>query len=197
VRMIKVSSAAELGDGSWHGVCPTFAVILDPHDRDKFWIRTLPFHSRESLYWEDPIPRAEVFVYLKDASIDGTALRWSEHSALRGVYHQENPALRWSRSAEPPRRADNGASFVYFIRAEPSGLIKIGTATKPRARLKLLQTGSVEVLALVAQLHGGKQVESAWHARFKHLRRIGEWFEPGADLLAAIAAEATAYEAAR
>lgn len=77
-------------------------------------------------------------------------------------------------------------SRVYFIQAGESGLIKIGKADDPTARLATMQTGSADRLVLLTTMSGGRREEHALHRRFAHLRRSGEWFEPAADLLSFI-----------
>lgn len=74
---------------------------------------------------------------------------------------------------------------IYFIQAE-SGPVKIGTSASAHSRLTTLQTANHEHLTLLGLMDGGEVEEAAWHRRFSHLRIHGEWFEPGADLLAAI-----------
>jgi hypothetical protein len=64
---------------------------------------------------------------------------------------------------------------VYFI--ECAGRIKIGYAKDVRERLKGLSTGAAHELTLVCALDGSVHFERAIHARLKHLRQRGEWFE--------------------
>jgi len=72
---------------------------------------------------------------------------------------------------------------VYFIWADPPGLIKIGTARDVTQRLQSLTTMSPVPLRLLGTLPGGQRVESRLHARFGEARRHGEWFEPAPSLL--------------
>jgi len=78
---------------------------------------------------------------------------------------------------------------VYLIRQGESGPIKIGTSTDVESRLASLQTANPEPLHLLRTFDGDERIERAIHGRFAHLRLRGEWFKPGAELLA-FAAEA-------
>lgn len=82
----------------------------------------------------------------------------------------------------------NVESFVYFVRAGTVGLIKIGHAKDVGARVVGLQTGSQDVLRLVAVVPGGRREERSLHRRFIGLRHHGEWFEPREELLVFIRA---------
>ena len=81
-------------------------------------------------------------------------------------------------------RPDASGRLVYFIRAERSGLIKIGSAANPQERLRSLQTGSPEPLSIVGVKPGGERLERALHAKFADFRSHGEWFHPSDELLA-------------
>lgn len=81
-----------------------------------------------------------------------------------------------------------GGPWVYFIQAGEGGPIKIGFTTgSPAARLASLQTGNPYPLKLIAAVRGAVEVETELHGRFGHLRMVGEWFRPAADLTAFIA----------
>ena len=72
---------------------------------------------------------------------------------------------------------------VYFIRAGVDGRIKIGWSRNVELRLKHLQTASPVPLHVMAIEKGSRMVECRLHREFCHLRRGGEWFEPGRELL--------------
>lgn len=76
--------------------------------------------------------------------------------------------------------------FLYFIRCGERGPIKIGIADNPGARMAGLQVAHFLELRLMGTIAGGAEAEKAWHARFAKARIRGEWFEPTAELLAAI-----------
>lgn len=69
---------------------------------------------------------------------------------------------------------------LYVVQAQ-SGLVKIGIAKDPAARLEALQTGSPEHLALVhthmPEDFPADAVERAAHDILRSMRRKGEWFE--------------------
>lgn len=75
---------------------------------------------------------------------------------------------------------------VYFIRSGDYGPVKIGTARNVDSRLRTLQTGNPERLALIGTEPGDGTRERELHARFASARITGEWFSPTADLLAYI-----------
>jgi hypothetical protein len=77
---------------------------------------------------------------------------------------------------------------IYFMQGGKRGLIKIGfTAGPVSARRRSLQCASPVRLNVLLTLPGDEPEEKALHARFAHLRRHGEWFRPGPDLLAFVA----------
>lgn len=65
--------------------------------------------------------------------------------------------------------------LVYFI-AAGNGHVKIGYSTKPKARLRELQTGSRAALRLIATTPGTYADERDLHTRFSMYRSHGEWF---------------------
>lgn len=86
----------------------------------------------------------------------------------------------------PPRRRTVKAvtpGWVYFIRAQTSGYIKIGfSESHPQKRLRALQTGSADTLELIAFIAGDMTKERELHRRFEHQRVRGEWFHDEGDL---------------
>jgi len=68
---------------------------------------------------------------------------------------------------------------IYFIQAGRNGPIKIGRATKPKNRLRYLQTSSSEKLILLYDFEMKIDSEETYlHMRFKKDRIRGEWFKP-------------------
>jgi hypothetical protein len=77
---------------------------------------------------------------------------------------------------------------IYFIKS-PDGPIKIGTTVRLSQRLRQLATEHGQGLEVLAVTTGSARDERRLHSRFHHLRRVGEWFEPGDDLLAFIVSD--------
>lgn len=84
---------------------------------------------------------------------------------------------------------------VYFVRSGNNGPIKIGCSLAPAVRLRELQREHDQPLHYIGSITGGFDVERALHRRFADLRISGEWFSPGADLIAFIS-EALAHDSA-
>lgn len=71
------------------------------------------------------------------------------------------------------------ASYVYAIRALPDGPVKIGTTVNMYERLRHLQTGSHEELAVIWQENGDATDERRLHTIFGNFRKRYEWFDLG------------------
>ena len=78
--------------------------------------------------------------------------------------------------------------MIYFIKS-PTGAIKIGTTIRLSQRLKQLAAEHGPGLEVLAVADGSFEVERALHRRFAHLRQVGEWFEPGDDLMGFIVSD--------
>lgn len=76
--------------------------------------------------------------------------------------------------------------MIYFIQAGHDGPIKIGKAVDPEKRLQTLQTGTHEMLRLLAVIPGDRDRETEIHRRLLAHRYRGEWFAPTAEVLAYI-----------
>jgi hypothetical protein len=74
-------------------------------------------------------------------------------------------------------------SVVYFIRAETTGLIKIGWTTDLAQRLSNLEGGSPDRLTLLSTASGGSDLEGHLHEHFADERVHAEWFVPSNRLL--------------
>lgn len=80
-------------------------------------------------------------------------------------------------------------SIVYAVQ-RADGLIKIGTTTKPRLRMRALEAGygPLDVLIVV---DGGYEEEAALHRKFaSHLAEGREWFYPAPPVLEWITGQA-------
>lgn len=74
-------------------------------------------------------------------------------------------------------------SYVYFIKATTSGLIKIGRAVNVDKRLKSLQHISPDRLILLGVLAETLFSETSLHTRFAESHSHGEWFKPTIELI--------------
>lgn len=86
--------------------------------------------------------------------------------------------------------------MIYFVRLGSRGPVKIGTTIRLSVRLAQLRHEHGPDLRVLAVGDGSFPEEKALHRRFGHLRRGGEWFEPGRDLLRYIAEEGRRWDGA-
>jgi hypothetical protein len=75
--------------------------------------------------------------------------------------------------------------WLYFVQGDDGGPIKIGRTRKPpQHRIDALQAGyPYGRLRLVGLIRAHLRLETELHAKFYRLRLLGEWFEPGAELV--------------
>ncbi|MFA4975674.1 MAG: GIY-YIG nuclease family protein [Candidatus Paceibacterota bacterium] len=110
----------------------------------------------------------------------------SEHtgSAIRELVGRQGHKAQWDQVTEqhlvanPPTQPQAKPDWVYFLRREE--LIKIGYSNSPKRRAMQL------CATLLATTPGSRAEEARWHQKFRHLHAGGEWFRPGADLVATI-----------
>lgn len=74
-------------------------------------------------------------------------------------------------------------SYIYFIREEERGNIKIGITSEPILRLSQLQSGNPDVLVIEGLAQGGPLSEYALHVKFSQYQIHGEWFEPADEVI--------------
>lgn len=79
--------------------------------------------------------------------------------------------------------------MIYFLQPIGGGRIKIGTTIQLSYRLKQLASEFGDDLEVLAIIDGDRPEERQLHRKFAHLRTVGEWFEPGDDLLGFIRSE--------
>lgn len=84
--------------------------------------------------------------------------------------------------------------MIYFVQPVGGGRIKIGTSMRLTKRLRRLVAETGQELRVIAVMEGGRGVESALHRKFHHLRAVGEYFEPGDDLLGFIVESAEEWD---
>jgi hypothetical protein len=78
-------------------------------------------------------------------------------------------------------------SYVYFIRAQGDGPIKIGfTRAHPRKRMAFIQTGCPWPVSLIGAVEGTVEDEQKFHRSLSEFRTSGEWFAPHPTVLASI-----------
>jgi hypothetical protein len=92
-----------------------------------------------------------------------------------------------SKYPSPPGAESEGEAVgtIYLIQGEDSRKIKIGfTQWDVESRCRRLQTGSSEVLKVIAHFPGTLREERAIHRKFAHLNCGGEWFNFHAEIIA-------------
>jgi len=70
------------------------------------------------------------------------------------------------------------SGFVYVVRNETSGLLKIGYTNDPSRRLTMLRTSSPDPLTLLGTVAGTTEDEKALHDLLGRWRVAREWFAP-------------------
>ena len=82
-----------------------------------------------------------------------------------------------------PERAGKtqGWVYLYFVRA--GDYVKIGRAINVLNRVRALQVSHSENIRLLAAIPVHASIEPMVHRHFKHLRKTGEWFRLGPDLV--------------
>lgn len=78
---------------------------------------------------------------------------------------------------------------VYFVLARDVGLVKIGRSIDIERRLSELRWLNPVDLELHGFIAGGAREETAYHQRWAHLRRRGEWFETTPELMTELEAD--------
>jgi len=85
---------------------------------------------------------------------------------------------------KPYHSRPQSEGFVYLIRSEKGGPVKIGWARDPDKRCSDLQTAHPYRLAVIARFPGSLKLERELHERFAAVRIPGgEWFEPIPEIL--------------
>lgn len=105
---------------------------------------------------------------------------WWRYEALGDLASGYKPCP-WQMSGGRLGGSRNG--WVYFVQGSDQGLIKIGHARRPSARLATLQSASPIELHIIAVEPGSRLREQKLHAQFGHLREHHEWFRPEEELL--------------
>ncbi len=87
-----------------------------------------------------------------------------------------------SFSENRPDLAKRHGTYVYFARATPSGLIKIGYSSKPSSRAGGLKLEAREAVRVLFTIPGGAAKEKSYHRKFREYRYHGEWFHEAGKL---------------
>lgn len=78
-------------------------------------------------------------------------------------------------------------SYIYFIQAQGDGPIKIGvTGDNPRKRMVKIQSDCPWPVKLLGAIEGTVSQEKQIHLVLARYKTQGEWFEPTANVLAAV-----------
>lgn len=107
---------------------------------------------------------------------------WAVSEALLSLRHSVEPPLidrldEFPEGIRDALRKRLNQCFVYFIRQEGTGLVKIGYAKSPASRLRTLQVSSPQRLSIAALEPGGRSRETFLHDIFADWRFGGEWFK--------------------
>lgn len=101
-------------------------------------------------------------------------------AANRAAFQAAQSAYRDNRwidqQGELVRRQERD-HCVYFILAEATKMVKIGTTSDLAKRMAALKTASAVPLQIVYVCDGDEVVERWFHDRFAEYRTTGEWFQ--------------------
>lgn len=90
------------------------------------------------------------------------------------------PSAPTSDYSDAAARFPAGTQVVYFLQAESGGPIKIGETSNLQQRMKDLQ--QAEPLKLLHAFPGDRDCEQWIHRELSQHRRLGEWFDPHANV---------------
>jgi hypothetical protein len=110
--------------------------------------------------------------------IDPIAPKRSVHTPQQKPTHKTKVATH-SKYSPPIKRDKDTPEYVYLIRTEDYGQVKIGKANNPKQRLKELQTGCFKTLHIhsTIQSKNALLLERKLHNKFRSYRLTGEWFK--------------------
>lgn len=112
----------------------------------------------------------------RQSTADENALRQEILGAWKDDHDRSEQVVDWLWFVVERISDYDGSSYVYFVEAPSSRLIKIGRSNDPYRRLtqlKLLSPVSLEIRGIVP---GGAEIEVSFHEHFKSLNSHGEWF---------------------
>lgn len=94
----------------------------------------------------------------------------------RGGTYESSKAIMGALFGVEKEIEPDPEGYVYFIAAEGSGRVKIGSSKDPKTRLSRLKTGSPFPLKILGVVRQSIASEQEVHERFEHLRVNLEWF---------------------
>ena len=84
-------------------------------------------------------------------------------------------AAELKANRQPPAPQPKPKQFVYLMRNERTGFVKIGLSAKPAYRESTLQDEQ-PLIELIGQIPGNLELERALHEKYATFRVRGEWF---------------------
>lgn len=97
-------------------------------------------------------------------------------TALRRAKQEDNKRRADAARVEVDERLKDVATFVYFVQMRHSRSVKVGIANDITVRLRSLQNGNPEDLAVICSITGDYPLEQSLHLALKPWRLRGEWF---------------------
>lgn len=127
--------------------------------------------AREQDLWGPVLPPVEHATASNGPELDGW--RCAKLSPI-------DPGYRWM----PSRKRE---WWIYFAQGDDGGPIKIGRTTDLAARISsLIPNYPFGLLRYVGIMRAPGDMETELHVHFSRFRLRGEWFRPGAELVAFI-----------
>lgn len=71
----------------------------------------------------------------------------------------------------------NTKIYVYLMRSNLTGYLKIGISGNPKKRKRTLETAQGGKIDIINMFLGDQEIESLLHKRFSKYREEGEWFQ--------------------
>jgi hypothetical protein len=122
-----------------------------------------------------------VELYERDSQSYFHIRNWSKHQK---VDKPGRPLVPSPAGAAEPEPEQKESDFVYFVREDKSGNIKIGRSWNPDDRVRKFKTGSSSGLTMLGVIAGGWR-ERDIHKQFAdtRIRANSEWFSSSDELL--------------
>lgn len=130
--------------------------------------------------------RARIFVDGVRASLGVFATREAAEAAV--VDGKANPPLR-AKQKTRLKKPNRSSGFVYFARCHVADLVKVGWATDPRERIKVIDAHSPVPVVLEHSFKGSTRDEVRVHKLLAEHRVRGEWFRIEAAVLLSLVSD--------